>query len=89
MSNILKFPERVLPDIAQLVIDRHRALPDFTFSHHGTIGILIPLSEAATTWCDEHLPEVAQRWAVRGYVVEHGYIEDIVLGLRRDGLTVR
>lgn len=62
--------------------------PDFFVLNEGTIFLLIPLTDAASTWVDEHLPEDAQ-WFGNGVVVEHRYIADIVQGIVNDGLVAR
>ena len=64
------------------------ALPDFAFANHGSICLLTPISNAATAWCEEHLPEDAQRWGACGIVVEPRYVADILVGIQADGLTV-
>lgn len=38
------------------------ALADFTLHDHGSILVLHPNNEAATSWCDRHLPEDTPRW---------------------------
>lgn len=60
---------------------------DFTLNDHGSIFILTPLSETANSWCDEYLPDDAQRWGA-GYVVEPRYIEPIVSGIVADGMSI-
>jgi hypothetical protein len=62
--------------------------PDFFVFNEGTIFLLTPLTDAACTWLDEHLPEDAQ-WFGNGVVVEHRYIADIVQGIFNDGLVAR
>lgn len=57
----------------------------FTVRGHGSISILVPLSEAACDWIDEHLPNDAQ-WFGHGVVVEHRYLADILAGIEADGL---
>lgn len=61
-------------------------MTDFHIIDHGSIAVLSPLSVDAKDWCDEHLPEDAQRWG-GGYVVEPRYLGDIVDGACADGLT--
>lgn len=61
---------------------------DFTVENHGTIFLLQPLTPAANSWVDEHLPE--DRMTFGGAtVVEHRYIHDIVTGIISDGLSVQ
>jgi hypothetical protein len=61
--------------------------PDVEVSCHGSIYIFTPLTPAAREWVAEFLPEDAQQWA-GGTVVEHRFIAEIILGARRDGLSV-
>lgn len=62
-------------------------MADFTFTQHSNLVVLVPLSQAAHEWCDEHLPEDRQRWA-GGSVIEARYFGDIYHGIQSDGLTV-
>jgi hypothetical protein len=60
---------------------------DFHVENHGTIFLLQPLTPAANSWVDEHLPE--DRLTFGGAtVVEHRYIADIVRGIVNDGLAL-
>ncbi len=60
---------------------------DFDVTNHGSIFILIPVSDAALQWCYTHLPEECDRWGKQSFVVEHRYISDVVAGMERDGLV--
>lgn len=60
---------------------------DFLVENHGSICVLQPLTSAAVEWCDANLPEDCLSWG-GGVVVEPRYIDDIVEGIRGDGLTV-
>jgi len=62
--------------------------PDLKVENHGSIFLLVPMSEAGDDWIDEHIPEDAMRWGASSVVVEHRYIADIVDGAIADGLTV-
>jgi hypothetical protein len=62
---------------------------DFRLQDEGTIAILYPETEAAVAWCDQHLPNDAQRWGGNGYVIEHRFVGDILFGIHNDGLEVR
>jgi hypothetical protein len=53
----------------------------------GTIFLLQPLTPAANSWVDEHLPQDHLTFA-GAVVVEHRYIADIVRGATADGLRV-
>jgi hypothetical protein len=60
---------------------------DFRVSNHGSIALLIPRSEAARIWVDEHLPADRMTWG-EGVVVEPRYLQNIVDGVEADGYTV-
>ena len=61
---------------------------DFFVEGHGSVYLLRPVSSAAYSWIDEHLPE--DRMTFGGAVcVEHRFIRDIVGGIIGDGLSVR
>jgi hypothetical protein len=59
---------------------------DFLVNDQGTIFLLTPVTEAATDWANEHLPEDAMHFG-DAIVVEHRYIRDIVSGFTTEGLT--
>ena len=61
---------------------------DVRVTHHGSLFILEPVSESAQDCCDEYL-EDGQRWGVNGRVVEHRYIEDIIVGMQESGLCIK
>ena len=66
-------------------------MADLEVQNEGSIFIVWPRSPEGQLWCDDHLPEDAQRWGyngVNGIVVEHRYIADIVEGAKADGLEV-
>ena len=70
----------------EVVVPRRQA--DFSVQNEGTIFLLIPHTDIANTWIEEHIPEDAQRFG-GGIVVEPRYILDIVNGIKNDGLEVR
>lgn len=61
---------------------------DFTYSNHGSIILLTPLSEAATGWVEDHIPDDAQMWGRNSVVVEWRYFDAIANGIVNDGLTI-
>ena len=61
---------------------------DFEISGGGTVYLLHPLTRAARTWVEEHLPTDAMRLG-DAVAVEWRYIGDIVGGAISDGLVVR
>ena len=60
---------------------------DVQIHHEGSIILLEPKTESAQEWIDENLPEDVMYWT-RSVVVEWRYAEDIVAGIRDDGLEV-
>jgi hypothetical protein len=62
--------------------------PDATVANHGTIYVLTPITRAAQIWVDSHIDKDAMRWGPKGIVVEHRYIDDILVGMNEEGLTV-
>ena len=62
-------------------------MTDITMRHHGSICIAEINTPAGDDWFAEHVSDEAQ-WFGRGIVVETRYAEDIINGLREDGLTV-
>lgn len=61
--------------------------PDFYVENEGTIFLLRPISQAANDWVSEHIPADACFFG-GAVVVEHRYIQDIVQGIKNDGLEV-
>ena len=60
---------------------------DFELHNHGTVAILVPLSEEAHDWIDENLGEGAI-WYGRGIAIEPRYVGGLLEGITSDGLTV-
>lgn len=60
---------------------------DFSVTHHGSIIILTPQTDAGETWIGDNLPEDAQTWG-RGNVIEHRYFDPIYDGILADGLSI-
>lgn len=60
--------------------------PDFLAIDHGSVMKLMPMSDAARDWTDEHIPEDAT-WFGRGVIVEPPYMPAILEGIEADGLT--
>jgi hypothetical protein len=59
---------------------------DFELECHGSIWLLTAVTVAAQDWTAVHIPD-AQMWGA-SFVVEHRFVDDIVEGIRVDGLTV-
>lgn len=62
-------------------------VPDFVVAHHGTVITLCPMTQAATDWVAENLPEDAQRLG-RSVVIEPRYWPPIAEGIAEASLTV-
>lgn len=60
---------------------------DVLVSGGGTLYLVESVSDTGAEWMDEHLPEDAQTLG-RAVAVEHRYIDDIVAGMKADGLVV-
>lgn len=62
---------------------------DFTYTNHGSIGILHAWTDDAKAWTDEHINgDDIQTWGRNGIVVEPRYIGPILEGIQDAGLTV-
>lgn len=59
---------------------------DYRIRDEGTIVILWPVSNAAVSWCDEHLPQDSTRWG-SGYVIDCRYAGPILEGMAAEGLV--
>src|SRR6266446_403477 len=63
--------------------------PDFLVENHGSIFLLKPQSDLATSWVEDHIGrENGYQPYYPTVVVEHRYIADIVAGIQGDGLAV-
>lgn len=65
--------------------------PDFSIENHGSVCILVPISEPAQGWVEEHIlveGNEVQRWGKNGIVIEPRYVGAIVEGFQSEGLTV-
>jgi hypothetical protein len=63
---------------------------DFSIEGSGpfcTVYLLRPLSPAAFSWIEEHIPEDAQRLG-NAIAIEHRYIGPIAEGIVADGLVL-
>ena len=59
---------------------------DFSLQYHGSISILYPYTDAAKDWIDQNLGDDIIKWG-NGIVIEHPYVDNIVLGIIADGLS--
>jgi hypothetical protein len=62
--------------------------PDFTVRNEGSIFLLTPHTPEAITWLKSHVSADSQ-WFGDSLVVEHRYIEDLVLGIRSEGFSIQ
>lgn len=60
---------------------------DVEVRHHGSIYLVVPHTQAARDWVDDHIPEDAQWWG-GGFAVEPRYLDDILVGMDDAGLRV-
>jgi len=61
---------------------------DASVENHGSIVLVRPWSKTAKAWLAENVVnEETQHWA-GAIVVEPRYVDDLVAGMRGDGLTV-
>ena len=62
---------------------------DFRFENHGSICFLIPVSDAAKSWADEHIStEGYQPYADR-ILIEPRYVVPVLEGIQSAGMDVR
>jgi hypothetical protein len=63
---------------------------DFTVHNFGSILTLNPETTAARAWADENIGEDNgyQPWYPDAIIVESRFIDDLVEGIRADGLAV-
>jgi hypothetical protein len=61
--------------------------PDFRCENHGSVFLLIPITQPALSWIEENLPSDAQ-WFGNGVAIEHRFIWAILEGIQSDGLAV-
>lgn len=62
---------------------------DIRVENHGSIFLLHPLTDAASSWVDKHIGSdngFQPYWPT--VVVEHRYVQDIVAGMQADGFVV-
>jgi hypothetical protein len=61
---------------------------DFLVLVHGTIGLVRPLTWAASEWIKKHAPSQSQ-WFGPALLLEHRYIAELLNRMVEDGLRVR
>ncbi len=61
--------------------------PDIMVSDHGSIFLIHPWTDAGKAWIDENIPDDAMYYA-NALAVEARYVENIVEGMKGDGLIV-
>lgn len=62
--------------------------PDFVLQNHGSISLLLPVTDEGREWVQEHIPEDALMHG-RSIAIEARYVPPIVEGIQGDGLTLR
>ena len=94
-DNNLRPSDRLGP-VASMLDDIREALRpkptgttfDVLVRNEGSIFMVNPMTPAAKEWISEHIPDDAQYFG-RALIVEHRYIDDIIEGMRGDGLMVQ
>lgn len=61
--------------------------PDFVVSDHSSIVLFTPNSKRAQDWASAYLPDDCPMLGT-AYAVERRYAQDIVDGIRADGMRV-
>ncbi len=65
-----------------------RKRADFEVRGGGTVYTVRPVSREAREWTDEHVQLESWQWLGGAFAVEHRYLDDLIDGIRGDGLTV-
>lgn len=60
---------------------------DFTYSDHGSISLLRPITDMARTWLQEHVSGEHQYYC-GALIIEWRYVNDVIVGIIDDGLRV-
>lgn len=63
-------------------------MTDFKLNNHGSLCILIPVSEEAKAWGEEHLVHPETITWCGAYVVEPRYIAEVVGNIESEGMVV-
>ena len=61
---------------------------DFEVRDGGTVYTVRPVSKRAGEWTNEHVRLESWQWLGDAFAVEHRYLDDLIDGIRGDGLTV-
>ena len=62
--------------------------PDFLIENHGSIFLLSPQTDAGRAWIDENITREGFQPYWPTVVIEHRYVQELVEGIRNDGLVV-
>jgi hypothetical protein len=63
------------------------SIPDFAVSHHGTISLFHPLTNAADDWLRLHCPADGEhQYLGNALAIEHRFVADIIQFAADDGL---
>lgn len=64
-------------------------MPDFTVEDHGTIFFIRPETDAAKEWVKKNVSQEGyQPYYPDQVVVEHRFVQNIVMGIVADGFVV-
>jgi hypothetical protein len=61
---------------------------DVSVANHGSVIMVRPISDEAKAWVDENVPLEDWQWMGGAFAVDPHYIENLVDGMRGDGLSV-
>jgi len=70
---------------AKLLADQGQ---DFKVTYHGSVSRLVPLTDLAKEWVEEHLQLEDWQWMGPAIVIDTRYIGDIIDGIIDDGLAI-
>lgn len=62
--------------------------PDVEFLNHGSVCMVVPLTDAAKDWVEENLALESWQWLGGGFACEPRYAGDLAEGMSSDGLIV-
>ena len=67
---------------------RKKSTVDIEIRNHGSIALIVPLTDLARQWIDENIHAESWQWWGDGLACEPRYIETIVDGMMDSGLQV-
>jgi hypothetical protein len=61
---------------------------DFELIDHGTIVLVMPITDAAREWLEQHVAHDRIMWTRGSIPVEPRYVDNLVTGVLGDGMNV-